>query len=47
MKLEQQIENHFCVSDVICEYLASRGKPLLGTTDLPGIVDTWLDWSIP
>jgi Ser/Thr protein kinase RdoA (MazF antagonist) len=23
---------------------SSRGKPLLGISDLPGIVDTWLDW---
>jgi len=23
---------------------SSRGKPLLGISDLPGVVDTWLDW---
>ena len=23
---------------------SSRGKPLLGVADLPGIVDSWLDW---
>ena len=23
---------------------SSRGKPLLGIADLPGVVDTWLDW---
>ncbi len=23
---------------------SSRGKPLLGITDLPGIIDMWLDW---
>jgi Ser/Thr protein kinase RdoA (MazF antagonist) len=23
---------------------SSRGKPLLGIGDLPGVVDTWLDW---
>ena len=23
---------------------SSRGKPLLGISDLPGAVDTWLDW---
>lgn len=23
---------------------SSRGKPILGIADLPGVVDTWLDW---
>lgn len=23
---------------------SSRGKPILGISDLPGVVDTWLDW---
>jgi hypothetical protein len=61
MNLEQQIENHFGLSNVICEQLSiigdlrvvawklgvarsSRGKPILGIADLPGVVDTWLDW---
>jgi len=23
---------------------SSRGKPILGISDLPGVVDKWLDW---